>query len=91
MTDLQDRKNRLEIGVEKIETQEAVEKELNRLGIPREVVIIEERGYPLFLSHESLRDEVGPIIGALQAVEATLAMIESARKGRTVRIEPVAV
>ena len=44
MTGLQEEKNRLGIGVEMIETLEAVEKELDRLGIPREAVIIEERG-----------------------------------------------
>ncbi|MFQ5878980.1 MAG: BsuPI-related putative proteinase inhibitor [Dehalococcoidia bacterium] len=43
-TDLAEHKNRLKVGVEDIQLKGQVESELDRLGIPREVVLIEDDG-----------------------------------------------
>jgi hypothetical protein len=54
MTDIDDAKNRLTIGLKKMDTETVslVEQELAKLGIPREAVILEETG--LFLEDREL-------------------------------------
>jgi len=65
LTDVDDAKNRLRIGFEKMGAQVlAVERELARLGIPREAVHFEETG-PIKLE-ASLQTLHRPLVGGLQ-------------------------
>lgn len=66
MTDIDDVRNRLKIGLMKIGMAERVKQELAKLGIPQEVVEFEETGPLIEDSHKTLRDEVRPLIGGLQ-------------------------
>ncbi len=63
-TDIDDAKNRLAVGVEKLEVQPLVEEQLAKLGIPREAVNIEETQPVEFAA--SLRDFHRPVVGGLQ-------------------------
>lgn len=63
-TDIDDARNRLNIGVMTDEVQAQVEEELARLGIPREAVIIEKSAPFEFLS--SLQDKHRPLVAGLQ-------------------------
>jgi hypothetical protein len=62
MTDIDDTENRLRIGVQKLEMQNRVEKQLINLGIPLEAVIFEE-AEPDELA---LQDFFRPLVGGLQ-------------------------
>lgn len=64
LTDIDDARNRLLIGVEKMEMLELVEQELAKLGIPGEAFIIEQAG-PVEVD-VTLRDRVRPVVGGLQ-------------------------
>lgn len=55
MTDIDEVRNRLRVGVEKVQLASAVEQKLTELGIPREAVIIEETG-PIEVVPVSQRD-----------------------------------
>jgi hypothetical protein len=58
-------KNRLRIGLLKMNSLSLVEQELVRLSIPREAVIIEEVGHVEFLSH-TVQSHIRPVIGGVQ-------------------------
>lgn len=62
-TDIDDAKNRLAVGVEKLEIQPLVEEQLVKLGIPREAVNIEETKPVEF---GGLQDRNRPLVGGLQ-------------------------
>jgi hypothetical protein len=64
LTDIDDARNLLHVGVENLNTQLAVESELARLGIPREAVEIELTEPVSFQS--TLRDRYRPLVGGLQ-------------------------
>lgn len=64
MTDNDDRKNRLTIGLESMGVRPQVEAELERLGIPLEAVSFEETGP--FEPVQNLRSRVRPVLGGLQ-------------------------
>ena len=65
MTDLDEGKNRLEIGVDEKAVERAVEEELAKLGIPREALIIGVRERPVIGSH-TLQDKIGIIEAGYQ-------------------------
>lgn len=64
LTDIDDARNRLLVGVINLELQSRVEQELAKLGIPREAVVIEQVG-PGKLD-TTLRDRVRPLVGGIQ-------------------------
>ncbi|MFN2385041.1 MAG: hypothetical protein ABR576_01920 [Thermoanaerobaculia bacterium] len=66
-TDLDERSNRLKIGIGPDATREQVEAAIRQSGVPREAVVLEttQPVYP----HSTLRDKVRPMPGAVQ-VEA---------------------
>src|SRR5687768_13911954 len=64
LTDIDEAKNRLRVGVENQEVQTMVEEKLSRLGVPREAVIIEVSGP--FKPTATLRQYQRPLIGGLQ-------------------------
>ncbi len=64
MTDIDDVRNRLKIGLMKIEMAERVKQELTKLSIPHEAVEFEETG-PL-VEDSTLQSYVRPVIGGLQ-------------------------
>lgn len=65
-TDIDEVKNRLDIGVETEEAAELVEKRLRELGIPREAVDI-EISEPV-VPDSSLRDRHRPLVGGLEII-----------------------
>jgi len=67
LTDIDDAKNRLTIGLEKMDmrTLRILEQELANLGIPLEVVNFEETGPVEFASH-TLQSPVRPVVGGLR-------------------------
>src|SRR5262249_54647974 len=64
MTDIDDRSNRLTVGVESLKTKGAIEDRLFELGIPAEAVNIVET--PAVALENSLRDRHRPLVGGLQ-------------------------
>jgi hypothetical protein len=64
LTDIDDRSNRLTVGVERLDLQPAVEAQLARLGVPRAAVAIEQVA-PVELE-TSLRTRHRPLVGGLQ-------------------------
>ncbi len=52
MTDLDEGKNRIEIGVDELSATEGIEKALAGLGIPREAVVISVQGRPVLAAGE---------------------------------------
>jgi hypothetical protein len=70
MIDIDDNKNRLKVGVKSIDMRDIVEQELDKLGIPREAVTIEETRPVMPLS--TLRDKVRPLVGALKTTGAVI-------------------
>jgi hypothetical protein len=64
-TDLDEGNNRLWVGLEKAEAQAAVEAELDRLGIPRQVVTIEVEG-PLIEEGHDLQSKFGIMEAGIQ-------------------------
>jgi hypothetical protein len=64
MTDIDEAKNRLRIGVENLGMEPVVEEYLAQLGIPREAVVIEQTDPIVMLT--SLRDRHRPLVGGLQ-------------------------
>lgn len=64
MTDIDDARNRLKIGLVKLEAAEHIKQELDKLGIPQEAVEFEGTGP--FLEDTTLRDEIRPVIGGVQ-------------------------
>jgi hypothetical protein len=64
LTDIDEARNRLRVGVETLETQELVEEHLIDLGIPLDAVIVEEAEPVRF--ERSLRDRHRPLVGGLQ-------------------------
>jgi hypothetical protein len=64
MTDIDDRNNRLTVGVESLDSRTAVEDKLVELGVPPEAVeVVETPGVAL---ENSLRDRHRPLVGGLQ-------------------------
>jgi hypothetical protein len=64
MTDIDDRNNRLTVGVESLDSKTAVEDKLLELGVPPEAVeVVETPGVTL---ENSLRDRHRPLVGGLQ-------------------------
>jgi hypothetical protein len=68
-TDVDEKGNRLSVGVENAEMVSAVEQELERLGIPRPAVAIEETEPIVFAA--TLRDWNRPLQGGLQIAFST--------------------
>jgi len=64
LTDIDEARNRLRIGVESEEAAEVVIETLDSLGVPREAVIVEE--VEPILPMATLRDKVRPLVGGLQ-------------------------
>lgn len=64
LTDIDEARNRLRIGVEDEAAAEAVRETLVSLGVPREAVIVEE--VEPILPMATLRDMVRPVIGGVQ-------------------------
>lgn len=64
-TDIDEAGNRLVIGVQQGKAFDHVERELAKLGIPREAVIIKGTEPVTFATH-TLRDRVRPVVGGLQ-------------------------
>ncbi len=64
LTDIDEVRNRLRVGVESAERVPEVLEALQQLGIPREVVLLEEVE-PIF-PMAALRDQVRPLVGGLQ-------------------------
>jgi hypothetical protein len=73
-TDLDERHNRVRVGVESSVVRERVEAILARRGIPREAVIIEQTKPDRF--HATLRDERRPVQGGVQ-IEADTGIFSS--------------
>ncbi|MEM0208290.1 MAG: hypothetical protein QW360_01735, partial [Thermofilum sp.] len=65
MTDIDDGNNRLVVGVESLEIRDTVEQELDKLGIPREAVLIKETS-PVVPTSDTLNGYYRPLIGGLQ-------------------------
>lgn len=65
LTDLEEDKNRLEVGVSNTEAMEAVKARLSTLGIPVESVNITLREKPSMTGH-TLQDRVRPLLSGLQ-------------------------
>ncbi len=63
-TDIDERDNRLKVGVEDAETADAVRRELDRLAIPRAAVTVEESAPIEFAT--TLQERVRPLEGGLQ-------------------------
>ena len=68
-TDIDERRNRLRLGVEDASIRPQVEIQLAQLGIPREAIIIEETGPNERVT--TLRDYVRPVRGGLQIFHTT--------------------
>jgi hypothetical protein len=64
MTDIDDRSNRLTVGVESLQAKGAIEDRLFEIGIPAEAVNIVET--PAVALEASLRDRHRPLVGGLQ-------------------------
>jgi hypothetical protein len=64
LIDIDERRNRLRIGLNPIDVQAKIEMQLTRLGIPRDAVNFEAFGP--FYSRITLQDEVRPLIGGLE-------------------------
>jgi hypothetical protein len=64
LTDIDEARNRLRIGVEDEAAAEAVIQTLGSLGVPREAILVEE--VEPILPMATLRDQVRPLIGGLQ-------------------------
>ncbi len=64
LTDIDDARNRLRIGIETLDVQEKIELQLDNLSIPREAVIIEQTEPVRYES--SLQDFHRPLVGGLQ-------------------------
>lgn len=64
MTDINDGNNRLVVGVESLEMRDIVEQELDRLGIPREAVLIKETS-PV-VPTATLNEYYRPLVGGLK-------------------------
>jgi hypothetical protein len=73
-TDLDERQNRLRVGVETLAARERVEALLARRGVPRAAVIIEQAKPDRF--HATLRDERRPVQGGVQ-IEADTGIFSS--------------
>lgn len=65
LTDIDDRNNRLTIGVETLNVSDRVQQELSNLGIPLEAVNLEETGLIEYASH-TLQNYSRPVVGSLQ-------------------------
>lgn len=63
-TDLDEKKNRLKVGIESKVSRKEIDDVLKRIGVPREAVILEETKPVRF--HASLRDNHRPMPGAVQ-------------------------
>jgi len=65
MVDVDERSNRVRVGVENQEQQAAVKKQLAKLGIPEAAINIEVTE-PIFFASHTLRSNVRPLQGGLQ-------------------------
>ncbi len=64
MTDIEDTKNRLLVGVESLASKSAVETALTRAGVAREAVDIEVR--PAMQPYGTNNDRIRPVVGGIQ-------------------------